>query len=81
MSHAPTDQCLGCRLAARLQETDQLRINMLHRLVANMYEMTRLCYEADQVDFDVTSELIESAAEDIIAEYLGNQLPGTSTHH
>lgn len=81
MSHPFTDACLGCRLGLRLNETDEVRLNLLHRLVRNIWDMSTIAHDADQVDYNILSDLVVEAGEDVVAEYLGTQVPGTSTHH
>lgn len=81
MSHPIDPACLGCQVCIRLQETDEERVAMIHHFARNMLDLTQLCHAADQIDFDIMSELIESTIEDCISERLGAQPPSTSTHH
>lgn len=80
MTHHVTHQCLGCRVCARLNEHDPERIGLLHQLTANMLDLQQICLAGDEIEYDVLSEINESAVEDVINEYLGMQMPGTSTH-
>lgn len=81
MNHTFTDQCLGCRLGLRLKETDEVRLDLLHRLVRNIWDMSAIANDADQAGYDILDDLIVETGEDVVAEYLGTQVPGTSTHH
>lgn len=81
MSHPIDDQCIGCKACMRLQETEQVKVDMIHHLVRNMLDLQQLCHAADQIDFDILDELIESTVEDCINEYLAIQPPSTLTHH
>lgn len=80
-NHPTTDACLGCIVCKRLQETDQEKVDLIHDLTRNMLDLQRICYEADEIEFEVMDELIESTIEDVISESLGVQPPSTATHH